>query len=385
MSGAAAGRTPGRPCRDPGSRTFPARPVAGSGRRGRYTVGMSAVRRYRLRSEALQRAIDALVAEMKVPPEQTRAFTEMLTTVLKTHEDGAALIDLKIANAALKELRHGFRVFAPYRHVRKVTVFGSARTAPRDPISRQARAFGRRMTDARWMVMTGAGSGVMGAAQEGAGRQWSFGLNIRLPFEQEPNQWIAGDSKLISFRYFFTRKFFLVREAHAMAFLPGGFGTWDEAFEALTLIQTGKSPALPVVLLDAPGGNYWLRLVEFIRQEMLGRGMIAPEDLGLFRVTDDVDTAVAEIRRFYRVFYSVRKVGDDLVMRLNHPLPPEMVTAIGEQFADILRGPARLEVGPPGAEGDEKIPPRLVLPFTRFRFARLRALIDFLNTAPGPV
>jgi uncharacterized protein (TIGR00730 family) len=348
-------------------------------------VVMSAVRRYQLRSEILQRGIDALIAQMELPPGHARAFAEMLTTVLKMHEDGGALIDLKIANAALKELRHGFRVFAPYRHVRKVTVFGSARTAPHDPISRQARAFGRRMTEARWMVMTGAGSGVMGAAQEGAGRQWSCGLNIRLPFEQQPNPWIAGDPKLISFRYFFTRKFFLVREAHAMAFLPGGFGTWDEAFEALTLIQTGKSPVQPVLLLDAPGGSYWLRLVEFVRQEMLGRGMIAPEDLGLFRVTEDVDEAVDEIRRFYRVFHSVRKVGDDLVMRLNQSLPPELVAAIDERFADILSGPARLEVGPSSGAGDEDAPPpRLILPFTRSRFARLRALIDLVNEAPDP-
>jgi uncharacterized protein (TIGR00730 family) len=346
---------------------------------------MSVGRPYQLRSAEANRLIEELLERMAIPGAQRRAYSEMLTTVLKMREDGTALADLKIANAAFKELRHGFRVFAPYRDVPKVTVFGSARTAPDDPISQQARAFGRRMTESGWMVITGAGSGVMGAAQEGAGRQWSFGLNIRLPFEQEPNPWIAGDPKLISFRYFFTRKFFLVREAHAMAFFPGGFGTWDEAFETLTLIQTGKSAVLPVLLLDAPGGGYWKRFEELFRDEMLGRGMIFPEDLALFRVTADVDDAVAEILRFYRVYHSLRKVGDVLAMRLRRSIPAEVVAGINERFADILRAPARLEPGPIEGEKDAYPElPRLVLPFTRSRFARLRPLIDYVNEAPPP-
>lgn len=346
---------------------------------------MSAVRRYQLQSEDARQGIERLLEQLAVPARHWRAFSEMLTTVLKMHEDGGALVDLRIANAALKELRHGFRVFAPYREVRKVTVFGSARTKPGDPVSRQARTFGRQMTAEGWMVMTGAGSGVMGAAQEGAGREWSFGLNIRLPFEQEPNPWIAGDPKLISFRYFFTRKFFLVREAHAMAFFPGGFGTWDEAFETLTLIQTGKSPVLPVLLIDAPGGTYWRRLEEFVRYEMLEPGMVAEEDLHLFRVTDSVDDAVAEIRRFYRVFHSVRKVGDVLALRLTRRVPEDTVAAIDARFGDVLHGPAQLEPGPLDGEGDDYPDlPRLVLPFTRSRFARLRPLIDLVNAAPPP-
>ncbi|MBI3326239.1 MAG: LOG family protein, partial [Nitrospinae bacterium] len=181
----------------------------------------------------------------------------MLTTVLKMFEDGADLGDLKLANTELKELRYAFKVFGPYRGSPKVTVFGSARTEPSDPISVQAREFARQMAAHGWMVITGAGSGVMGAAQEGAGLGRSFGLNIRLPFEQEANPWIAEDPKLINFKYFFTRKLFFLKEGNAACLFPGGFGTFDEAFEVLTLIQTGKNPMIPVVLLDVPGGNYW--------------------------------------------------------------------------------------------------------------------------------
>lgn len=380
----------GGPLRGPSFRAAPlpggAAAGCGPGDPVPYTGGMAATRSYQLRSADAQRRIEELLVELAVPAAHRRPLGELLTTVLKMHEDGGALVDLKIANNALKELRHGFRVFAPYRDVRKVTVFGSARVAPDRPISDQARAFGRRMREVGWMVMTGAGSGIMGAAQEGAGREGSFGLNIRLPFEQEPNPWIAGDPKLISFRYFFTRKFFLVREAYAMAFLPGGFGTWDEAFETLTLIQTGKTPVLPVVLLDAPGGSYWRDLLEFVRKEMLTPGMISPEDLGLVRICEDVEDAVAEIQRFYRVFHSMRKVGEVLALRLAHAVPSEMLAAIDEQFADILRGPARLEPGPLPAEGREHPDlPRLVLPFMRSRFARLRPLIDLVNEAPRPV
>src|SRR5437588_11158268 len=181
----------------------------------------------------------------------------MLTTVLKLYEDGAPTGDPKVTNPALKELRYAYKVFEPYRGVRKVTVFGSARTAPTQSAAMAALMFGRRMVEEGWMVVTGAGAGIMGAAQEGAGGERSFGLNIRLPFEQEANPWIASDPKLITFKYFFTRKLFLVKEASAIAFFPGGFGTCDEVFEALTLMQTGKSPIVPVVLLEVGAAPYW--------------------------------------------------------------------------------------------------------------------------------
>ena len=345
-----------------------------------YTVTVSADRHYQLQSEEANRTLDALLEHLRVPETTWRLYAEMLTTVLKMLEDGAGVADLKIAHSTLKELRYGFKVFAPYREVPKVTVFGSARTAARHPVSTQAYGFGKRMIDIGWMVITGAGSGVMGAAQEGAGRERSFGLNIRLANEQEANPWIADDPKLITFKYFFTRKVFLVREAHAMAFFPGGFGTCDEAFEALTLTQTGKQPVLPLVLVDEPGGSYWKSFEEFVRREMVAKGMISSEDLGLFRITDDVAEAVDEIVRFYRVYHSQRYVVDSLVLRLRRPLATATVAEISASFADVLDGPAEQTPGPLKAENDE-LPdlPRLVLPFKRTGFARLRALIDRIN------
>ena len=345
-----------------------------------YTASVSPDRHYHLQSEEANRRLDALLEQLRVPESSWPFYADMLTTVLKMYEDGAGVADLKIANATFKEIRYGFKVFAPWRNVPKVTVFGSART-PRDhPISEQAHAFGKRITGTGWMVMTGAGGGVMSSAQEGAGAERSFGLNIRLPFEQEANPWIAADPKLISFKYFFTRKLFLVREAHAMVFLPGGFGTADEAFEALTLVQTGKSPVLPLVMLDEPGGTYWKSFQEFIQREMVGRGMVSPNDPGLFRIADDVERAAAEIEGFYRLFHSQRYVRDSLVIRLRRPLSSSAVDELNARFKDILLAPADQAPGPLPAEGDE-FPdlPRLVLPFNRTDFARLRLLLDFVN------
>lgn len=345
-----------------------------------YTEHVSPERQFQLHSDEANRQIDALLEQLRVPEASWRLYAEMLTAVLKMFEDGAGVADLRIANMALKEMRYGFKVFAPYRSVPKVTVFGSARMPAVHPVSRQAHDFGKRMTDAGWMVITGAGSGIMGAAQEGAGRERSFGLNIRLPAEQEANPWIAADPKLVSFKYFFTRKLFLVREAHAMAFFPGGFGTCDEAFEALTLTQTGKQPVLPLVLVDEPGGTYWRRFEAFLREEMLGRGTIAADDVGLVRLTDDVDEAVAEILAFYRVYHSQRYVGDSLVLRLRRPLPAAALADVNARFRDILDGPAEQTAGPLKAEHDE-LPdlPRLVLPFNRSTFSGIRPLIDLVN------
>jgi uncharacterized protein (TIGR00730 family) len=341
---------------------------------------VSADRRYQLQSEDANRRLDALLEHLRVPEASWPLYAEMLTTALKMFEDGTGVADLKIANAAFKEIRYGFKVFAPWRNVPKVTVFGSARTPREHPISEQAYAFGKRITGAGWMVMTGAGGGIMSSAQEGAGGERSFGLNIRLPFEQEANPWIASDPKLISFKYFFTRKLFLVREAHAMAFLPGGFGTADEAFEALTLIQTGKSPVLPLVMLDEPGGTYWKTFDTFVRREMVGRGMVGSSDPDLYRIADDVETAAAEVETFYRNYHSQRYVRDSLVLRMLRPLAAEDLAELNARFGDIMTGPAVQAPGPVAGEGDE-LPdlPRLVLPFNRSGFSRLRSLIDVVN------
>ena len=343
-------------------------------------VFMMQERRYQLQAQEANQQIQAMLEGLQIPGDRRLFYAQLLTTVLKMYEDGADLGDLKITNSTLKELRYAFKVFSLYRDIPKVTVFGSARTLPASPISQQARHFAENMVKSGWMVVTGAGGGVMGAAQEGAGREASFGLNIRLPFEQEVNPWIAEDPKLINFKYFFTRKLFFVKEASAVCLCPGGFGTFDEAFEVLTLVQTGKTAVIPIVLLDVPGGEYWLHWEQFIRVQLLAQGLISPEDLDLFLITDDVERAVEEIFGFYRIFHSARYVEDDLVLRLKRPLPPQALPALEEVFADILMGPLTQRQGPLLSEGDE-YPGlwRLVVPFSRFRYGRLRRLIDAVN------
>jgi uncharacterized protein (TIGR00730 family) len=338
------------------------------------------VLRYRSKSDAANRLILDLLETADIPLEHRGVYQQLLTTVLKLHDDGALVGDLRIANTALKELRYAYKVFAPYRHVRKVTVFGSARTAPADPSAGAAREFGRRMVEAGWMVITGAGDGIMGAAQEGAGGEQSFGLNIRLPFEQEANPWIATDPKLVTFKYFFTRKLFLVKEASALTLFPGGFGTMDETFEVLTLMQTGKAAIIPMVMVEADPRTYWSRWAAWVRENLVAHGLIHPVDAALYRIVHSVEEAVEEITRFYRVYHSARIVGDNLVFRLQRSLGPAAVRELERRFADILRGPVDEAAGPIRRERPE-FPelPRLVLPFNRGSYARLRQLIDFVN------
>jgi uncharacterized protein (TIGR00730 family) len=335
-------------------------------------------RRYQLQSEEANRQIEALVSSLG--REGNGYYAQMLTSVLKMAEDKASIGDLKIANSALKDLRYAFKVFSAYRGIPKVTIFGSARSTPDDPISIQARTFTQHLVEEGWMVITGAGPGVMGAAQEGAGREQSFGLNIRLPWEQEANPWIADDPKLINFKFFFVRKLFLVKEADAIALFPGGFGTMDEVFEVLTLVQTGKTPLVPLVLLDVPGGDYWRRWERLVRENLAERDLISLEDLHLFRVTDNVEEAVQEVLGFYRCYHSMRFVGDQLVVRLKRELPPELIQAIGQEYGDILTAKCSLVKGPLQGEGDEEPTLcRLVLPFDRMHYGRLRQLINFIN------
>ena len=341
---------------------------------------MAESRRYQLQNEAANRLIAELVAAAEVPPKHRGYVQQMLTTVLKLHEDGALPGDLKITTTALKELRYAYKVFAPYRNVRKVTVFGSARTAGSEDAALTARDFGRRMVQEGWMVVTGAGAGIMGAAQEGAGGEQSFGLNIRLPFEQEANPWIASDPKLITFKYFFTRKLFLVKEASAVALFPGGFGTMDECFELLTLMQTGKSEIVPVVLLETGPKPYWRIWDRFVQGTLVDRRLIEAGDTGFYRIVDGFDEAVAEITGFYRIFHSSRIVGDNLVFRLKRRLTDNEVGDIERQFEDILKGPLDQAPGPVPQELNE-LPElaRLIIPFNRSSYSRLRRLIDSVN------
>ena len=293
--------------------------------------------------------------------------------------------DLKILSRTLRELRYAFKVFARYRKSRKVTIFGSARTSPDAPAYQQAVQFGRAMAEHSWLVVTGASAGIMEAGHVGAGREKSMGLNILLPFEQGTNPVIAGDGKLVYMKYFFTRKLMFVKECHAICLLPGGFGTLDEGMEVLTLLQTGKRDMVPVILLDEPGGDYWQGLSRFIDRYLLGRGMIAAEDRSLYRVTDSVEDAVDEILGFFRVYQSMRYVHDQLVLRLNRTLSPEMLEKLNTEYADVLRE-GRFELsGPLPEEKDEPELvdlPRLVFPFNRSSFGRLRQLIDEINRSP---
>jgi len=299
--------------------------------------------------------------------------------------DDASVGDLKIAAGALREMRSAFKMFAPYRNVRKVSTFGSARTQRGDPVFRLAEEFARQIADRGFMVITGAGPGIMEACQRGAGRERSFGVNIRLPTEQATNVVIGGDPKLMQFRYFFTRKLFFLKEADAIVLFPGGFGTLDEGFETLTLLQTGKTQPVPLVLLDHPHGTCWTVWQDYVEGQLLARGMIAPGDLSLYRVTDRVDVAVQEIVDFYHVYHSARYVRDLLVMRVLRRLPEDYVRQLTDEFRDIIVGGGITQRDAFAVEADAPEIlhlPRLALRFDRVHFGRLRRLIDRVNAAP---
>lgn len=290
--------------------------------------------------------------------------------------------DVKILSRAIRELRYAFKVFTPYRGRRKVTVFGSARTLPDAPAYQQAVEFGRAMAERKWLVVTGAASGIMEAGHRGAGRENSMGLNIMLPFEQGANAVIAGDPKLVNMKYFFTRKLMFVKECDAVCCLPGGFGTLDEGLEVLTLLQTGKRDMVPIVFLDARGGTFWQDLQRFIVEQLLGNRLISPEDLSLYKLTDSVEEAVAEIVGFFKVYHSMRFVRNKLVLRLQEPIPQELIDELELEFTDILLDDKIVASAALPEERDEPLLaelPRLVLRFNRRSLGRLRQLIDSIN------
>ena len=307
---------------------------------------------------------------------------EIKQTADKLAEDRATRGDLKILSRALKELRYAFKVFAPYRLNRKVTVFGSARTKSENPCYTTAEHFGRLMAEEGWMVVTGAGGGIMEAAHRGSGREMAMGLNILLPFEQEANPVIAGDPKLVSLKYFFTRKLMFVKEVHAVVTCPGGFGTLDEAFETLTLVQTGKRDLMPLVMLDEPGGTYWSHFLKYIRDELLDNGLISPGDLSLFKVTDNVEEAVEEVLGFYSVYNSMRFIRDRLVLRLHVEPTEELMQRLNDEFSDLCASGRIEKATAHRLEADDAHLahlPRLSLVFERKSVGRLRQMIDVIN------
>jgi len=296
--------------------------------------------------------------------------------------DDADRLNLKITRDALREMRAAFRMFAPYEGVRKATVFGSARTHPSDPLYVQAQELAGRLAEAGWMVVTGAGPGIMEAAARGAGRERSFGVNIRLPFEEGVNDVLADDDKFVSMKYFFTRKLMLIKESSGFVSLPGGFGTQDETFELLTLFQTGKATPAPLVLLDIGGEGYWSGWRRFVDEHLAANGWISPNDEHLFLITDNVDEAVAAVRGFWRNYHSIRWVGSRLVIRLQAEPTEAEVARLNEEFDDlVLEG--RIATSPPlpaeASDRDELERPRLVLQFDVRKGGRFRSFIEALN------
>jgi hypothetical protein len=308
---------------------------------------------------------------------------EMILASLKSGQESEDRIDLKIMNSTLKEMRFTTKVFSPYRGVRKITVFGSARTRPEEPIYKMAQEFGRRLSVAGYMVITGGGPGIMQAVNEGAGPENSFGVNIRLPFEQQMNPVLTNNPRAITYKYFFNRKVAFLKESDAVALFPGGFGTLDEAMETLTLVQTGKREPLPLILIDEPGGTYWTRYIDFLKEELLSNGYINETDLDLFERSESPDEAVQKIRFFYSRYHSLRYVGDKLIIRLLTPLGKEAAKELSADFADILvpHGEIALSQALPAESEEPELAhlPRVAVDFDRKDFARLRHLIDAIN------
>lgn len=351
-----------------------ARPDALQGLRSRYRTG----------DEELDRQLLAILDAVGAEHDRDQLF-EILVSGVRLAADGADRLDLKITNAAIKEMRAAFRAFAPYRDRPKATIFGSARTKIDHPTYEQAKVLAGRLAEHGWMVVTGAGPGIMAAGLEGAGREHAFGINIRLPFEQTPNPYVTSD-RLLTMKYFFTRKLMLMKESHGFVSMPGGFGTLDETFELLTLVQTGKATPAPIVLLDAPGGTFWHGFLEFVREDVVVHGYIDADDLDLFTVTDDVEVAVDELITFGRNFHSIRWVGDRLVVRMRYAPTDDELAALNEDFADMALsgGIERTDALPAEVSGNDRVElPRVVLRHDPSKAGRLRALIDRLNRLPS--
>ncbi|NET37143.1 MAG: LOG family protein [Cyanothece sp. SIO1E1] len=330
--------------------------------------------------EPLRASINELIDQLPTR-KHGELIQQVLTTILKMAGGDADRLDWKILNYALQDMAGGFEIFYPYRHIRKITIFGSARISSDSPEYGMAHDFARCVTQRGFMVLTGAGGGIMEAGNQGAGLDHSFGLNIQLPFEQGANPFIEGDRKLLNFRYFFTRKLFFLRESDALALFPGGFGTQDEAFESLTLIQTGKSGPVPIVLVDHPGGDYWRSWDHYIHKHLLDKGLISPDDSSLYTITDDLEVACAAISGFYRVFHSLRYVGEKLVVRLKCELPDATIEQLNQDFSDILiSGHIAKTAALPAELGDEtESLPRLIMHFNQRDFGRLHQLINTIN------
>jgi uncharacterized protein (TIGR00730 family) len=338
--------------------------------------------RFRGGNSAIDEAIDSLLG-MTATIKHRDLVREMIVAALKAGTESDSRADLKLMNTTLKEMRYTAKVFARYRGIRKVTVFGSARTGPDSPVYRLAQELGRSLAAQGHMVITGGGPGIMQAVSEGAGPEHAFGVRIRLPFEEGANHVLTENGRIINYKYFFNRKVALIKEAGAVVLFPGGFGTLDEAMEIITLIQTGKCPPMPLLCLEPSGGSYWSSKLEFMRRELLDCGYIDPADLDLLAIVHRVEDATACINRFYRRYHSMRFVGERLVIRMLEPLADEDVARLQEDFSDILLPQGRITSTAALPEEANEVQlqdlPRLLVDFNRRNFSRLRHLIDAIN------
>ena len=329
--------------------------------------------------------VQALADALAVTPRSStdrRNILRLIDAVTRLTTGNASSLDVKIASAAIQEMQKAYEVFAPYRDTPKVTIFGSARTTPEDPIYDLTVRTAAALADQGYMVVTGAGPGLMEAGMVGAGRERSIGVSIRLPFETGANSVIAGDEKYVSMRYFFTRKLMLVKESHAFLCMPGGFGTLDETFELLTLAQTAKSVPVPIVFVEIEGRPFWTPLMATMESLLLGSGLISIDDTGLYRITDTVEEAVDEVTGFYRNYHSIRFVSDVMMIRLKRPIPDDDFAAIARDHAHLTDGTPISQTGPTPAEirdGDHVDLPRVAIRYAAKGFAPLRPLLDDLN------
>jgi len=347
------------------------------------------MRPYNTGNDTLDRLIDELVTSAG-DGAQEDLVKELIVSAVKLYRDHADRGDVKLINAAVKELRYSTLIFSKYRDIPKVTVFGSARVDEQNANYHLALEFAREMVNERgWMVVTGAGPGIMQAANEGAGADHSFGVNIRLPFEDAANPFVDAE-RTINFKYFFTRKVGFIKESHAFALFPGGFGTMDETFELLTLVQTGKSDLHPIVLLEADDTGYWETFNEFVRQDLLGNGLIAPDDLALYKTTNSASDAADEISHFYANYRSQRYVDGRLLIRVRTTPTEAQLANLNDRFADIV-AKGEIELADPTPveikDGDSLDDARVALYFNRRSYGRLRRLVDSLNdlVEPRPV
>lgn len=329
----------------------------------------------------IARRIDEMIAQVGGEPGafKARLVKDLMVTALKLIPDGRDTGELKLITTAVKEMRYAYRVFGQYVEPHKVTIFGSARTSEGHPDFAAAVEFSKIMAEKGWMIITGAGDGIMKAGHVGPGAAPSFGVAIRLPFETTANQVIAGDPKLIHFRYFFTRKLMFLSQAEAVVCFPGGFGTMDEMYETLTLVQTGKASMIPIVMLEGAGGTYWKEWDESVRKSLLSRGMISPEDLNLYHIAPTPRDGADHVARFYRIYHSSRYVKDELVIRTKRRLKDDDVRRLADEFKILIKSGTIAQRGPLEAEDDHRDLPRLVFTHTRYKYGLVRRLIDRIN------